>query len=87
MRKQRTKLGYNLRKWWKKCEDKVEEIRKEVHDCMKDWGETKATMKKEAEEWLEKERNKWREDARVQIEGFKENGGRCYKWFKIRRRR
>lgn len=29
-------------------------------------------MRREAEEWLERERTKWKDDARVQIEGFKE---------------
>ena len=28
-------------------------------------------MRREAEEWLERERKKWKEDARVKIDGFK----------------
>ena len=48
------------------------ELREEVQDCKKDWEGSKAKMRREAEEWLERERKKWKEDARVQIEGFKE---------------
>ena len=54
------------------CDDQVEELRKEVQNCKKDWEGSKAKVKREAEEWLERERKKWEEDVRVLIEGFKE---------------
>ena len=52
-----------LEKVTKECKDKVEEVRKEVHEYIKKWRETKAKiikLKDKAEERLEKERKSWK---------------------------